>query len=356
MSLVFLAIAVGILILMAVLGLVVGVSNDAVNFLNSPIGAKVASRKVILAVAAFGLFCGVLFSSGMMEVARKGIFHPEVFTMPELLTIFLAVMISNNILLDLFNTYGLPTSTTVSIVFGLLGAAVSVSLLKIAAAGDSLTTLGDYINSATAIAIIMGILFSVAVAFVCGALAQFLTRLLFTFDYQKRMKRYGAIWGGMAMAFITYFILIKGAKNAAFMTGENIAWIMGHGPLVISGAFVISAMVLQALQLMKINILKPIILVGTFALALAFAANDLVNFIGVPIAGLHAYKAALASADPLHTGMAALGQKAPSETFYLLLAGIIMVGTLCYSRKARSVTETTIQLSQQEEGAERFES
>ncbi len=356
MGLDFLVIAVGILIFLASMGLIVGVSNDAVNFLNSPIGAKVASRKVILGVAALGLLCGVLFSSGMMEVARKGIFHPEVFTMPELLTIFLAVMISDIILLDLFNTYGLPTSTTVSIVFELLGAAVIVSLLKIVAAGDSLTTLGDYINTAKAIAIIMGILFSVAVAFICGAIVQFLTRLLFTFEYQKRMKRYGALWGGMCLASIAYFILIKGAKSASFMTKENIAWIMAHGPLIMGGTFVVAAIVLQILQLLKVNILKPIILVGTFALALAFAANDLVNFIGVPMAGLHAYKAAMATADPLHTTMGALGHQVPSETFYLLLAGIIMVATLCFSRKARSVTETTIQLSQQEEGVERFES
>ncbi|TYO99056.1 phosphate transporter family protein [Geothermobacter ehrlichii] len=352
----FFAVGVGILILIATLDLVVGVSNDAVNFINSPIGARVASRNVILTVAAFGLLAGVLFSSGMMEVARKGIFHPEFFTMPELLTIFLAVMISDIILLDLFNTYGLPTSTTVSVVFELLGAAVVVSLLKIVDAGDSLATIGQYINSAKAIAIIMGILFSVAVAFVCGAIVQFLTRLLFTFDYQKRMRRYGAIWGGIAMASITYFILIKGAKGASFMTGENIAWIKGHGPLLMGAIFVVSAVVLQILQSLKVNILKPIILVGTFALALAFAANDLVNFIGVPMAGLHAFKAAMASADPLHVTMGALSRKVPSETSYLLVAGAIMVATLFLSRKARSVTETTIQLSQQEEGVERFES
>ncbi len=356
MSIELFSVGVGILIIIAALDLVVGVSNDAVNFLNAPIGARVASRRAIIGVAAVGLFCGVLFSSGMMEVARKGIFHPEFFTMPELLTIFLAVMISDIILLDLFNTYGLPTSTTVSVVFELLGAAVMVSVLKIIGNGDSLATIGQYINSAKAIAIIMGILFSVAVAFICGMLGQFFTRLLFTFDYQRRLKRYGALWGGVAMAFITYFILIKGAKGATFMTRETLLWIKGHAPLILGCMFVVSAVVLQILQTIGVNILKPIILIGTFALALAFAANDLVNFIGVPMAGLHAYKAALATSDPLHATMSALTGKVPSETAYLMVAGLIMVLTLIFSRKARTVTETTLQLSQQEEGVERFES
>jgi len=349
-------VGVGILIIIAAMDLVVGVSNDAVNFLNSPLGARVAPRKIIIGVACLGLLAGVTFSSGMMEVARKGIFHPEFFTMPQLLTIFLAVMISDIILLDLFNTYGLPTSTTVSVVFELLGAAVAVSLWKIMEAGDSLASIGQYINSAKAIAIVLSILLSVAVSFIFGALIQFLTRLLFTFDYQRRMKRYGALWGGVAMASITYFILVKGAKGASFMTSENVAWVKGHTLLILAVMFVISAILLQVLMLARVNILKPIILIGTFALAMAFAANDLVNFIGVPMAGLHAYKAAMATADPVNATMGALAHKLPAETMYLLIAGAIMVATLIFSRKARGVTETTIQLSQQEEGVERFES
>lgn len=351
-----LLIGVVILGLVAVMDIMVGVSNDAVNFLNSSIGSRVAPRATIMVIASLGILAGVTFSSGMMEVARKGIFHPQFFTMPELLTIFLAVMITDIILLDLFNTYGLPTSTTVSVVFELLGAAVAVSLLKILQAGDSLVTIVEYINSAKAITIIMGILLSVAISFICGTVVQFFTRLLFTFDYQQRLKRYGALWGGMALSSITYFILVKGAKGAVFIPRETVAWINANTLTLLLIIFAVSAVVLQILQGLKFNILKPIVLIGTFALAMAFAANDLVNFIGVPLAGLHAFKAAMATATPLTVTMAALGQKVHSETSYLLLAGIIMVLTLWLSKKSRTVTETEISLSQQEEGNERFES
>ncbi len=356
MSTEILLIGVGILVIIAVFDIMVGVSNDAVNFLNSSIGSRVAPRATIMVIASLGIMAGVTFSSGMMEVARKGIFHPQFFTMPELLTVFLAVMITDIILLDLFNTYGLPTSTTVSIVFELLGAAVAVSLLKIVQAGDSLVTIVEYINSAKAITIIMGILLSVAISFVCGAIVQFLTRLLFTFDYQQRIKRYGALWGGMALSSITYFILVKGAKGASFMSKQNVDWIKSNTALLLVIIFLVSAILLQILQTMKFNILKPIVLIGTFALAMAFAANDLVNFIGVPLAGVHAFKAAMATADPLTVTMGALGKKVQSETFFLLLAGGIMVATLWLSKKAKTVTETELSLSQQEEGNERFES
>jgi phosphate/sulfate permease len=356
MSMELLTIGVGILGLFAIFAIFVGVSNDAVNFLNSSIGSRVAPRAVILTVAGLGILAGVTFSSGMMEVARKGIFNPQFFTMPELLTIFLAVMLANVILLDLFNTYGLPTSTTVSIVFELLGAAVAVSLLKIVQAGESLVTVVDYINSAKAITIIMGILLSVAVAFICGAVAQFFTRLLFTFDYRQRIKRYGALWGAMALASITYFIVVKGAKGASFIPRAAVTWIDNHVLTLLLLIFAASVVVLAVLQLLRVNILKPIVLIGTFALAMAFAANDLVNFIGVPLAGLQAYKAALASAHPLTENMGALAQKVHSETALLLFAGLVMVLTLCLSKKARTVTETEINLAQQEEGQERFES
>jgi len=349
-------VGVGILIIIAAFDIIVGVSNDAVNFLNSSLGSRVAPRATIMAIASLGIMAGVTFSGGMMEVARKGIFHPQFFTMPELLTIFLAVMIVDIILLDLFNTYGLPTSTTVSIVFELLGAAVAVSLCKIMQTGDGLATIVTYINTAKAITIIMGILLSVAVSFVCGAVAQFLTRLLFTFDYQQRVKRYGALWGGLAMSSITYFILVKGAKGASFMTKQNVIWISEHKLLLLAMIFLSSAIALQVMQVLKMNIFKPIVLVGTFALAMAFAANDLVNFIGVPLAGFHAYKAAMASADPLGITMGVLSQKVQSETLILLGAGALMVLTLWFSKKSRTVTETEINLSQQEEGHERFES
>jgi len=351
-------IAVGILILFAVMDLIVGVSNDASNFLNSSIGSKVAPYHVIMIIASLGILAGVTFSSGMMEVARKGIFHPQFFTMPELITIFIAVMITDVLLLDLFNTHGLPTSTTVSIVFELLGAAVAVSVIKIAAAnGDNTMSLGEYINTGKALIIAGGILLSIIVAFIGGAIAQFISRLIFTFDYQKRLKRYGAIWGGFAMSVITFFILVKGSKGASFMTADAIAWIMTHTLLIMFSIFAVSAVIFQILlTFFNVNILKPIVLIGTFALAMAFAANDLVNFIGVPMAGLYAYTTAIASADPLNITMGALSQKVQSQTFLLLIAGAIMVITLWVSKKAKSVRETELSLGNQDEGIERFES
>lgn len=357
MSIEIFFIAVIILLLFAVFDLSVGVANDAVNFLNSSIGSRVAPYFVIMIVASLGILAGVTFSGGMMEVARKGIFHPQFFTMPELITIFLAVMMTDILLLDLFNAHGLPTSTTVSIVFELLGAAVAASLIKIMHAADGAMTLGEYINSGKAMSIVFGILLSIVVAFFCGAVVQFISRLIFTFDYQKRLKRYGAIWGGVAMATITFFILVKGAKGASFMTPENVQWVKSHSLFLLVSIFIVSAIIFQILvSFFKINILKPVVLVGTFALAMAFAANDLVNFIGVPLAGLNAYQTAIASSDPLNITMVALSKKVQSHTLLLLIAGIIMVLTLWLSKKARTVTETEISLGQQEESTERFES
>jgi len=348
---------VGMLILFAIFDLVVGVTNDAVNFLNSAIGSKAAPFFIIMIIAGFGILAGVTFSGGMMEVARKGIFHPQFFTMPELLTIFLAVMITDILLLDLFNTHGLPTSTTVSIVFELLGAAVALSVIKIMAATDSAMALWDYIKTAKALAIVGGILLSIVIAFFSGAVMQFLSRLIFTFNYQQRLKKYGSCWGGVAMTAITFFILVKGSKGATFMDAEAIAWIKAHSWTIMAGIFAVSAIIFQVLiSVFKINILKPIVLVGTFALAMAFAANDLVNFIGVPLAGLNAFQNALATADPLTVSMAALSKKVQSQTYIMLVAGIIMVVTLWLSKKARTVTETEIRLGQQDEGTEKFES
>lgn len=347
--------AILILAALAISDLIVGVSNDAVNFLNSSIGSKVAPRHVIMIIASLGMLAGVTFSKGMMEVARKGIFHPELFNMPELMMIFLAVMLTDVLLLDLYNTFGLPTSTTVSIVFELLGAAVAVSLVKISQAGEGFSSLINYINTAKALAIISGILLSVAVAFICGAVFQFLSRLLFTFQFAKRLKRYGGIWGGLALSIIIYFILIKGAKGSAIITPETLTWIKSNTGLLLLFSFLICAFILQVMLLFtKINILKPIVLIGTFALAMAFAANDLVNFIGVPLAGLNSYQVAQATADPLTTPMTALQKAVPSNIHFLLLAGIIMAVTLWFSRKARTVTATEINLGRQAEGVERF--
>lgn len=354
MDLFFLAIL--LLAVFAVFDLIVGVSNDAVNFLNSSIGSRVAPRRVILIIASLGILAGVGFSSGMMEVARKGIFHPQLFTMPELITLFLAVMLADVILLDIFNSFGLPTSTTVSIVFELLGAAVAVSALKIYQAEGSLKELSNYINSSRAMLIILGILLSVAIAFVAGTLAQILSRLLFTFDYRARLRRYGGLWGGVALTSITYFILVKGAKGTAFTPPETVEWIQENTLAILLGIFVVSGILLQGLALLKVNVLKPIVLIGTFALAMAFAANDLMNFIGVPMAGYHAYQEATTHSNPLEVSMEALEGKVPSETVLLLVAGLVMVLTLWFSRKSRSVAKTEIHLARHEEGEERFES
>jgi phosphate/sulfate permease len=344
-------------VLTAVFDLVVGVSNDAVNFLNSSLGSRVAPRHVIMTIASLGIIAGVTFSGGMMEVARKGIFHPQFFTMPQLIFIFLAVMLTDVFLLDLFNTLGLPTSTTVSIVFELLGAAVAISMVTILNQGHDLSTLAQYINTSKAMMIIMGILMSVIVAFVFGAVTQFVSRLIFTFDYEKTLRRYGGLWGGMALASIVFFILIKGSKGASFITPETYTAIKSNAGLILLMVFFLSALLLQALiTFFGVNILKLIVLVGTFALAMAFAANDLVNFIGVPLAGYHAYKAAMLTSDPLSVTMEALNKKVPLETHLLLVAGVIMVLTLWFSRKARTVSETEIGLSNQSEDVEAFDS
>ncbi|UBM61425.1 inorganic phosphate transporter [Candidatus Sulfidibacterium hydrothermale] len=366
----------GILFLLAVFDLVVGVSNDAVNFLNSAIGSKVASFKVIIAVAAMGILFGVVFSSGMMEVARKGIFHPEMFYFSEMMVMFVAVMISTLILLDTFNTLGMPTSTTVSIVFELLGAAVAMAVIKLSASPEQMLkfkqylfdhhiitdmhqhlSLGYFINSGKALAIISGILVSVAIAFTVGAIIQYIARIIFSFNYQRRVKWFGAIWGGIAFSSITYFILIKGAVNATFISDAHKAWIASHSGIIILYSFVGWSVLLQILNwLFKLNILKTIVLGGTFALAMAFAGNDLVNFIGVPIAGYDAFLIYLKhpGADPSSLGMIELMGKVPTPITFLLMSGVIMVFTLYFSKKAKSVIKTSVDLSRQETGDERF--
>jgi len=352
----FLLFVVVVLFALAFSDLIVGVSNDAVNFLNAAIGSRVSSRNLIMIVASLGILLGVTFSNGMMEVARKGIFHPQFFIITELLVIFLAVMLTDIILLDLFSTFGLPTSTTVSIVFELLGAAVSVSVIKIVQMGQNMSELVNYINTAKALAIISGILISIAFAFTFGAIVQWIVRLVFTFDFKQRVKRYGAIYGGIAMMTVTYFILIKGAKGSSWMSADMVAWIKYHTLIILAVSMVAWAIILQLLHwLLKLDILKFIVLAGTGALAMAFAANDLVNFIGVPLAGFNAYKIVLHSAvDPLNTTMEAMAGKVHSDTWMLLIAGGVMVVTMWFSKKARTVIETTVRLGRQHEGEERF--
>lgn len=364
----FYLILVVVLFALAISDLVVGVSNDAVNFLNSAIGSKAAPKWVIFLMASLGVLIGATFSNGMMEVARKGIFHPEMFCFAEIMVIFLAVMITDVILLDLFNTFGMPTSTTVSIVFELLGAAVTVSCVKIKSAGGSIVMeLSHYINSDKALAIITGILVSVFIAFTVGALVQYLTRLVFTFKYHDSMKYAGAIFGGLAITAITYFMLIKGLGGSSFAsvevgkTGLSLKeWFATNALEIMIFSFLFWTILMQVLRwVFKIKILKIVVLAGTFALAMAFAGNDLVNFIGVPLAGFNSFKAWAASggASPDTFSMEMLAGKVGTPTYMLLVAGLIMISTLIFSKKARSVVATTVDLSRQNEGeSERFNS
>ena len=342
----------------ALADLVVGVSNDAVNFLNSAVGSRAGSRLVIMIVAGVGVLLGTTFSSGMMEVARKGIFNPEFYALHEVMIIFLAVMLTDILLLDLYNTFGLPTSTTVSIVFEILGGAVAIAAIKIVKNGDGVANILTYINTAKVIMIVAGIGLSIVFAFIFGALVQFITRLIFTFNYEKTFKRYGAIYCGFALTIVTYFILVKGAKGSSFLTDENARWIMAHISQILLVSFLAWSVVWQVLiSFTKINVLKIIVLIGTFALALAFAANDLVNFIGAPLGALSSYRIGIAAnMDPKMITMEALKNPVRANTWLLLLAGMVMLITLWVSRKARTVTKTSIDLGRQEEGSERFQS
>lgn len=352
---------VGILFVLAISDLIVGVSNDAVNFLNSAVGSRAASFKVVMLVAALGVLVGATFSSGMMEVARKGIFHPQMFYFSEIMIIFFAVMITDVILLDTFNTFGLPTSTTVSIVFELLGAAVAIALIKVM--GDSGYVVADYINSSKALAIISGILLSVFVSFVAGAVIQYISRLIFSFRFKKKMRLYGAIWGGISITAITYFILIKGLKGSSWAAYEMAdgtilkEWVKANAFMIIVYSLILWTAILQlSTWLFKVNISRIIVLVGTFALAMAFAGNDLVNFIGVPLAGYESFLqwAANPGADPNNFLMSGLTGKVETPFIFLLIAGAVMVVTLYFNKKAKRVIKTSVDLSRQDEGTERF--
>ncbi|MDB4581993.1 inorganic phosphate transporter [Draconibacterium sp.] len=360
----FYLILVVVLFALAISDLIVGVSNDAVNFLNSAIGSKAAPKWVIFLMASLGVLVGATFSNGMMEVARKGIFHPDMFFFAEIMVIFLAVMITDVILLDMFNTFGMPTSTTVSIVFELLGAAVAVSIVKIKSAGGSVAMeLANYINSEKALAIISGILLSVFIAFSVGAIVQYITRLIFSFSYRKPMKFIGSTFGGLAITAITYFILIKGMKGSSYAdfevgSGETLQeWFSHNSGLVLLYSFFFWVILIQLLKwIFNIKILKVVVLAGTFALAMAFAGNDLVNFIGVPLAGYNSFQAWMAegATNPEGFSMAMLAGNVGTPPYMLLIAGLIMIVTLILSKKARSVIATSLDLSRQNEGDERF--
>lgn len=338
---------------LAIIDLVVGVSNDAVNFLNSAIGSKVASFRTILIIASIGIMVGAGFSSGMMEVARKGIFIPSFFTFENIMYVFLAVLLTDVILLDLYNTLGLPTSTTVSIVFELLGAAFMIGLLMSFDQGEGFNQVNEFINWNKAGTIISGIFLSVIISFTVGALIQYLTRMAFTFNFEKNIKRYGAIFSGSAVTAITYFLVIKGAKGSSFK--DSLSWVTENTWTVVAVSFVLWTLITQlVIKFTSINPLKVIVLMGTFSLAMAFAGNDLVNFIGVAIAGKQAYFHWLNTGMDVSMQMDFLGGKQPTETLLLFGAGAIMVVTLWFSSKAKKVTETEVGLSRQDEGEERF--
>ncbi len=349
-------IIVGIMMVLAVSGLVVGVSNDAVNFLNSALGSKAAPRYVIMTVASLGIFIGVITSNGMMEIARSGVFHPEMFTFSEVMMLFLAVMFMNVILLDSFNTLGMPTSTTVSLVFGLLGAAVSVSAFKIMY-GDLHTAadLASYINTSKAMAIIAGILLSVVIAFACGTIVMYVTRLIFSHRYQRKMKTVGAVWCGIAVTAISYFAIFKGLKDSSLMNPTLMAWMDTHILALLGILFVGWSAIMSLLSMLKVDILKITVLAGTLSLALAFAGNDLVNFIGVFVAGFDSYENVIVhGTGDANTLMGSLNGVVTARPGILLLSGAIMVVTLWFSKKTKTVSDTEINLARQDAGAERF--
>ncbi|MDG1063934.1 MAG: inorganic phosphate transporter [Flavobacteriaceae bacterium] len=345
------------LAVLALVDLVVGVSNDAVNFLNSAIGSKAISFRTIMIVASLGIFIGAVFSSGMMEVARKGIFVPGEFYFDEIMIIFMAVMITDILLLDFFNTLGMPTSTTVSIVFELLGAAVVMALIKIGMdPNQTFGDLGTYINTKKATEIISGILLSVVISFSIGALVQWASRMIFSFHYEQKIKNFGAIFGGIALTAITYFIFFKGLKGTPYY--DSFKEVLSSQTWMILGiGFVFWALFsFLFMKIFKKSILIVVITIGTFGLALAFSGNDLVNFIGVPMAAYHSFEAWSISGVPAaEFSMDVLSKKVPAEPILLFIAGGVMVLTLWFSKKAKTVTETEIGLSRQNDGAEKFQ-
>lgn len=353
MEILFLCVII-FLFLLAVFDLSVGVSNDAVNFMNSAIGSKAASFKRVLIVASIGVFIGAAMSNGMMDIARHGIFRPEHFSFYDLICIFMAVMVTDIILLDVFNTLGMPTSTTVSMVFELLGATFVVAIIKMAGGVD--LGFNDLLNTEKALSVILGIFLSVAIAFFFGTVVQFISRMIFSFNYRSKLTWKVGIFGGICATAIVYFLLIKGAKDLVFMTPDVKYWINHNTGLVIAGCFVFFTLLMQLLHLLKVNVLKVIVLMGTFSLAMAFAGNDLVNFIGVPLSGLASYQDYIANGGGDAQGflMGSLNGPANTPLYFLIGAGLIMVAALATSKKARNVTKTEIGLGSQQGGDEMF--
>lgn len=345
------------LFMLAIFDLLVGVSNDAVNFMNSAVGAKVARYKTIVIVAAVGVFVGAIMSNGMMDIARHGIFQPANFSFYEIMCILLAVMVTDVVLLDVFNTLGLPTSTTVSMVFELLGGTFILAILKIIGDETGLLSLGDMMNTEKALSVIMGIFLSVAIAFIAGTIVQYISRLIFSFNYKKHLSWTIGVFGGISVTALAYFVLIKGLKSAPFMSAESLAWIDENTTMLVVACFVFFTVLMQILHWCKVNVFRIIVLLGTFSLALAFAGNDLVNFIGVPLAGFSAYTdyAANSNGVGIHDFMMnSLMSSAKTPAIFLLASGIIMVYALATSKKAKNVIKTSVDLARQEEGDEMF--
>lgn len=344
------------LFVLAIFDLSVGVSNDAVNFMNSAVGAKAAKVKTIIIIAAIGVFCGAAMSNGMMDIARHGIFRPEQFYFNDLMCIFLAVMVTDVVLLDVFNTLGMPTSTTVSMVFELLGGTFVLALIKLAADETGMLGFDDLLNTEKALSVIFAIFLSVAIAFFFGTLVQWLSRIVFTFNYKPRLKWTIGVFGGLAATAIIYFMLIKGLKDSSFMTPANKAWVNENTWMIVSYCFVGFTVLMQILHWCRVNVFKVIVLMGTFALAMAFAGNDLVNFIGVPLAGFDAYRDFMANGGGNPEGflMSSLNGPAKTPMFFLIAAGAIMVISLATSKKAQNVIKTSVNLSRQDDGEEMF--
>lgn len=342
------------LLVLAVFDLFVGVSNDAVNFLNSSIGSKVASFRTVLIIASIGVLIGAVMSAGMMDVARHGILQPDHYTFHEVIVIFLAVMVTDVIVLDVFNTLGMPTSTTVSLVFELLGGAFIMAMFKMYS--DPTLMLSELLNSDKALSVIIAIFVSVAIAFVCGVTVQWITRTIFTFNYKKHLRYTIAIFGGIAFTMLAYFIFIKGLGKSPYISKEFSQWIDENTAVLMLSAFVVSALICEGLHLLKIDVFKIVVLMGTFALAMAFAGNDLVNFIGVPLAGLDGYLDYKAYGNGMDDSymMTILMGSAKAPFFYLLLAGLVMITSLAISKKARNVTKTEVGLGSQDESDEMF--
>ena len=344
------------LFVLAVFDLSVGVSNDAVNFMNSAIGSKAASFKVIMVIAAIGIFVGASLSNGMMDIARHGIYQPQHFYFSEIMCILLAVMLTDVVLLDIFNSLGMPTSTTVSLVFELLGGTVAISLIKIANSNGALQ-LGDLLNTDKAFTVILAIFLSVAIAFFFGAIVQYISRLIFTFNYKKHMNYFIGFFGGLAATSILYFMLIKGLKESSFMEGDLKTMIYSNTDTIVWGALIFFTLLMQVLHWLKVNVFKVVILLGTFALALAFAGNDLVNFIGVPLAGYSSYMDLMAQGGTTTTDtflMESLLEPAKTPWYFLVGSGLVMVIALATSKKAQAVIKTSVDLARQSDGNENF--